>query len=194
MGRDRQTPERRYERCKQRLHKGLNAGGRLSFLSVHWISDTLYEPKYFSKESPFRFKLVEVVFLLYLTRDYQVVQCNPIKCTLKEQITFCLSWILATWKVIWGMGSELTEPYRVEQQSPGEHTQHCRGSRIMNKCTQRCEPWEPREDKAAHQSYLGLQCSCKWCFPWQNYLDHVRPEEHRKASSWHTQRSLKNCT
>lgn len=89
MGRDRQTPEGRYERCKKRLCKGLNASGRLSFLSVHWISDTMNQN--FSKESPFRFKLVEVVFLLHLTRDYQVVQRNPEKHTLKEQITFCLS-------------------------------------------------------------------------------------------------------
>lgn len=72
------------------MHKALNAGGRLSFLSVHQISNTLYEQKHFYNKSPFKFKLVEVVFLLYLTRDYQVIQCNPIKLTFKEQITFYL--------------------------------------------------------------------------------------------------------
>ena len=150
---------------------------------------TLSTNKDFDMESPLQLKLVEVVFLLYLTRDYQIIQCNPIKLTLKEQTTFSLP---GNWSEWWDlslqshtgqnsreMGSTFSTAGRAESR-----TSTPRGMNHL-------EPWE---DKAVNQSYLGLLYSCNWCFPCQKHFDHIKPEEHRKALSAHTYRSLKNCT
>ena len=39
-----------------------------------WISDILYK---LCNKHPFQLKLVEDVFMLYLTKDDQIMHCNP---------------------------------------------------------------------------------------------------------------------